>query len=220
MGGRKWSNEENNVLADIAKQGLTLITQMHRLPGRSYDAAKVHASRVGVALSDGAVWSPAERATLRRIYRSNESIKVGVKRLLPHRGYLAAKGEAQRIGLSGTKSRAGREGYSWVEAAIIAILDDGGRMTVKQLAAATGASAHATDTALNRQHGKKFRVGDWSRSSIRGNWAALWELGSGDDAPRPPRKTSSQSSRECRHRMNTLGGASNPFATLMRQVAA
>ncbi|NPT38563.1 hypothetical protein [Paraburkholderia xenovorans] len=220
MGGRKWGEEESKILADIAKEGRTLITQMHRLPGRSYDAAKVHASRHGIALSESSTWSPDERAILRRIYGSNESIKVGVRRLLPHRGYLAAKGEAQRLGLSGTKARRGRDGYSWVEGAITAILEDGGRMTVKQLAAATGAAPNSADWALNRKRGKKFRVGDWTRTSIHGDWAALWELGYGEDAPRPPRKTSSQSAREWRDRQRLCGGQANPFATAMRQVAA
>lgn len=220
MGGRRWTNEEDAVLAAIAKEGLTLISQMHRLPGRSYFGAKIEASRVGIALSQGSPWSPAERATLKRIYKGNESIKAAVCRLLPQRGYLAAKGEAQRLKLGGTITRHGRDGYSWVENAIAALLEDGARMTVKQLTAEIGASANAVDKALNRKRGKKFRVGDWTRTSIHGDWAGMWELGAGDDATRPAPKTPSQSAREWRARKRSGVPGHNPFATSMCQVTA
>ena len=45
----------------------------------------------GIVFKDSISWSAEEQALLRKIYRSKESIKLGVRRLLPSRSYLAAK---------------------------------------------------------------------------------------------------------------------------------
>lgn len=216
---KRWADEENATIEAIAKEGLTLISQMHRLPGRTWNAAKIQASRLDVSISAAVVWTPRDREKLHRIYASNESIKVGLRRLLPHRSYLAAKGEAQRLGLTGTKTRLGRTGYSWVERAIESVLEDGQRLTVKQLAAKTGASINAIDKIVAKLRGKKFRVGDWTRAAGVGNWAGMWELGAGPDAPRPPRKTATECCRTSRERQRIRAGQINPFASLLEQVS-
>lgn len=220
MGGKRWSDEEETVIVDIANSGIPLAVSMHLLPGRTYEGAKTHASKIGVRLSEAKEWTPRERVLLKRIYASSESIKRGVRRLLPLRGYLAAKGEAQRLGLTGTKTRHGRDGYSWVEQAIEAALEDGVRMTVKQLTVKTGASLNAVNKIMAKKRGKKFRAGDWTRASNIGNWAALWELGSGPDAPRPARKTATESCRKWRNRRQIRAGQIDPFASLIQQVSA
>ncbi|MEZ7524028.1 hypothetical protein [Burkholderia vietnamiensis] len=215
MGGKRWSDEETATIAQIAAEGVTLISQMHRLPGRTWAAARIHASRERIVLTEAVAWSPEEQAALRKIYRSNESIKLGMKKLLPHRGYLAAKGEAQRLGLSGTKPRTGRTGYSWIERALETVLEDGGRMTVKQLAQKTGASVNAIGKVLTKQRGKKFRVGDWSRPG----GAAMWELGTARDAPREQRAPADYC-RVYREKCRIRAGHINPFASLVHQVTA
>lgn len=216
MGGRRWSDDEIATMARIAAAGETLISQMHRLPGRTWAAARIVASREGIVFKDSVTWSADEQARLRKIYRSNESIKLGVRRLLPGRSYLAAKGEAQRLGLSGTKPRTGRTGYSWIERALEAALADGSRMTAKQLAAITGASINAIGKVLAKNRGTKFRVADWSHAGA----AALWELGSGPDAPRRARRTSAEACRAYRQRQRIRAGHVDPFATLIQQVTA
>ncbi|RQZ17251.1 hypothetical protein DIE15_12315 [Burkholderia sp. Bp9031] len=216
MGGKRWSDDEIATMKQIAESGETLLSQMHRLPGRTWAAARLYASKEGIAFKESVSWSADEQARLRKIYSSNESIKLGVRRLLPHRSYLAAKGEAQRLGLSGTKTRTGRTGYSWIERAIEDVLANGGRMTVKQLATRTGGSINAIGKVLAKNRGTKFRVADWER--VGG--AAVWELGSGPDAPRRPPRTAADACRAFRERSRIRAGRVDPFASLIQQVTA
>ncbi|MDN7654329.1 hypothetical protein QZM62_12830 [Burkholderia multivorans] len=216
MGGKRWSADEIATLAQIAKEGEPLISQMHRLPGRTWAAARHHAAKNGITFKELTSWSPEDHALLREIYRSNESIKLGVRRLLPHRSYLAAKGEAQRIGLTGTKTRTGRTGYSWIERALEDALAGGNCLTVKQLARKTGASLNAVGKVLAKLRGQKFRVAEWA--SVGG--AAIWALGSGPDAPRRPRRTPSEVCRAYRERSRIRSGRVDPFASLIQQVTA
>ncbi|WOD19819.1 hypothetical protein [Paraburkholderia kirstenboschensis] len=216
----KWTAAENALLAEIANSDMSLCSQMHRFPGRTWDAARTHASRIGISLRAAEAWTPEEVRILKKIWRGNESIKAAVARLLPHRGYLAARGEAQRLGISGCKARTGRTGYSWVARACEEILQDGQRLSIIQLAERTGASRNAVHKALVKLHGGKFRVGEWARFSTFGCNAGLWELGSGPDAPRPPRKSASRANREAKERRMIRAGQGNPFFSIMNQVAA
>lgn len=219
MGGKRWLDEENAQIKTLAEQGLTLIDNMHLLPGRTHDAAKVQASRLGVCLKDAATWTPEDHKLLRAIYRGDESIKAAVRRLLPHRGYSAARHEAQRLGIAGVK-RAGRSGYSWVFAAIEIALEDGKRLTSNQLITVTGASKNAVNTAIRNNHGKKIRIGDYTRESKVGNRSALWELGAGPDAPKPPPKSTAECCRDFKARKRAAAGHFDPFAGLVQQVTA
>lgn len=220
MGGRRWTAEEKAVLKDVAESSVTLLSQMHRLPGRTFDAARNHACRIGLALSASDAWTPEEVRVLKKIWRGDESIKAAVARLLPHRGYIAARGEAQRLGISGSKARTGRSGYSWVARACESILQDGQRLSIIQLAERTGASRNAVYKAIVKLHGTKFRVGEWVHLSTHGNFTGLWELGSGPDAVRPARKSASMSNRDLRERRMIRAGQGNPFFSIMNQVSA
>ncbi|MFP4895604.1 hypothetical protein [Paraburkholderia sp. EG304] len=220
MGARRWSAAEEAVLREVAESDLTLLSQMHRLPGRTWAAARNHACRNGLALRAAEVWSPEEIRLLKKIWRGNESIKAAVARLLPHRGYLAARAEAQRLGISGCKARTGRTGYSWVARACADVLQDGQRLTIDQLSERTGASCSAVDKALRKERGITFRVGEWARLATYGDHAGLWELGGGPDAPRPPRKASSVANRDAQERRMIRAGQGNPFFSLIKQVAA
>ncbi|SMG00348.1 hypothetical protein [Burkholderia singularis] len=220
MGGRRWTDEEKAELASIAREGLHLVSHMDRLPGRTYEAAKIYASKLGIALSDASAWADDERETLRRIYRGNESIKSAVRRLLPHRSYIAAKGEAQRLGLSGTKKQTGRTGLSWVERAIEMMLERHDLLTIRELAEKTGASTHGIGRILVRQRGKKFHVGGWIRERGTGDWAGRWSLGGGIDAARPARQTATEACRKWRMKQRIRAGHVDPFANLIRQVTA
>lgn len=218
MGGKRWTEEEHAVLRKLAEDGLPLIHNMDRLPARTYDGARVHASKKGIVLSECIFWAAWEQERLREIYRSNESIKVGLKRHLPHRSYLAAKGEAQRLGLMGTKKRIGSKGRSWVLRAIELQLADYKQMTIPELVVATNASISAVFQTLNAVRGKKVRVCRWTRRSNVGDWMAVWELGSGADEPRPPRKSPLASQRDWKARKRIRAGHFDPFAALARQV--
>lgn len=220
MGGKRWSDAEKRELAKIAEGGKPLISQMHRLPGRTWEAAKTRASLEGLLLNECDPWPDEDRETLRQIYAGNESIKLGVRRLLPHRSYASAKSEAARLGIAGEISRAGRYGYSWVALAMESALANGARLTVKQLAARTGASIDTVHNKLSKYRGVKFRIGEWTRETLTGDWAARWEIGVGPDEPRPARKTATESCRDYRARQRMRAGPANPFHTLVAQVAS
>jgi len=217
--GKAWTPEEKAILKEVSDSDLTLISQMHRLPGRTFSAARIHASRNDIGLKGPGMWSPAEIRILKKIYRGDESIKGAVAKLLPQRGYVAAKAEAVRLGLTGPKKR-GRIGYSLVAAACEKALEDGQRFTADALSTKTGWKLHAVHRALAKARGKKFRVAEWTRLAIHGDFCAVWEIGTEPDAPRPARKHYSVSNREARVRRSIRAGNVNPFQTLINQVAA
>ncbi|WP_321896014.1 hypothetical protein [Paraburkholderia heleia] len=215
---RLWSDDEDDVLRDVARRGVLLIDEMHRLPGRTYCAARQHAwSHLKLRLGRR-TWSEEEYAILRQIYASDESVKRGVARLLPSRTYNQAKQEAAKIGLANLGVQR-VYGYSSIFYRIERVLADGRKASVKQLAAELGVSISAVGRALNKQRGSRARVGDYGRLS-NGGLEDLWVLGAGPDAPRPPRKTSSEACRGKRARAKVRAGRFDPFATLRQQVAA
>jgi hypothetical protein len=214
---KAWSREEEAILTEISRSTNSLLSQMHRLPGRSWPAARTHASRIGIAMTEARAWSEEEREILRQIWRGKESIKVGMKRL-PGRTYIAAKGEAQRLGLCGKRKRPGRTGYSWVDTAICRVLDANDAMSIGELAKETGASIAAIGKILRSARGKRFHVGGWSRASSVGDWTMKWSLGGGPDAPKPRPKSSRQTCRDWRERKRIRNGEVNPFSTVIAQV--
>jgi hypothetical protein len=220
MGGKRWTDEENAQIAGLAEQALTATDNMHLFPGRTFFGVTMQASRIGVALSLHSGWEQWERDLLTRIYHGRESIKVAVHRLLPHRGYVAAKTEAARIGLTGTRPEGGRTGYSWIFRSIELQLDGGKRMTADDLAFAVGASGSATRQAIEREHGAKVRVGEWKRTRGFEHLTAMWELGSGPDAPRPVPLTSNQLNKRRWARKKEHARSSDPFSTIVQQVTA
>ncbi|MBB5462899.1 hypothetical protein [Paraburkholderia sp. Cpub6] len=219
MGGRKWSEQEDAVLREVSESDVTLLSQMHRLPGREWNSAKCRASKLGLALSNHVEWTEEERAVLREIWTSDMSIKVGMKRL-PRRGYDAARSEAQRLGISGKRGRTGRIGYAFVKPAIIAALEKESPLRADQLAQITGATVRQIHKTLAAGRSTTFRVDDWSRKSTFGDPTACWALGAAPDAPRPARKPTHVSQKESAARMRVRAGRFNPFATLVSQVAA
>lgn len=219
MGGRRWEEHEDAVLRDVAARDVTLQSQMHRLPGREWNAAKCRASKLGIALSNHVEWTPEERAILREIWASETSIKAGMKRL-PRHGYDAARSEAQRLGISGKRGRLGRVGYAYVKPAIIAALENQSPLRADQLAQITGATIRQIHKTLAADRSKVFRVDGWVRKATFGDPAACWALGSAPDAPRPSRKSVQTSQKESAARMRIRRGQFNPFATLVMQVAA
>jgi hypothetical protein len=220
MGGKRWSPEEEATLAAIAKEGVPLISQMHRLPGRTWEGAKGHATELGFRFSEASIWTDAERAILREIYAGKESIKLGVSRRLTGRSYASAKAEASRLEITGSPPRSERTGYSWIDRSIEALLVAGAQMTVKQLAKQIGAQVQSVHNLLSKMRGTKYRIAEWTRETLTGDWAARWELGSGPDARRPARMTATECCRGYRQRLRMRAGAANPFASLVQQVAA
>jgi hypothetical protein len=53
-------------------------------------------------------------------------------------------------------------------------------MTVKQLANRVGAKVQSVHNLLSKMRGTKYRVAEWTRETLTGDWAARWELGTGE----------------------------------------
>ncbi|MFD1557071.1 hypothetical protein ACFSHT_15830 [Paraburkholderia silviterrae] len=213
-----WTREEDDVLRDLARRGVSLIDEMHRLPGRTHAAARQHAWRaLKLRLREDA-WTAREHAILRRIYSSDEAVKHGVGRLLPHRTYSAAKQEAARLGIvnQDVDRVYGRSLIFYRAERALA----GGRMaSIRELAAELNASISATKRALLKQHGKRTRIGDYGHTAS-GGLEALWTLGSAPDVARPAPKAPAVVSRHTRARARVRSGRFDPFATLRQQIAA
>ncbi len=166
-------------------------------------------------------WTDEEIATLRRIYRGKESIKVAVDRLLPHRGYFSARDAARRHGFAGKtpQGKAGRSGYSWLLAAIEAALAQDVAMTNRQIADRLGVDESSVAKLTRKYHGKKFRIAGWARVGER--WAMRWDSAKLPDVPKPPPQTSTQSCRVWRARGRVRAGSpANHFSMLIKQVTA
>lgn len=219
MGGRKWSEQEDAVLREVGATDVTLLSQMHRLPGREWNAAKCRAAKLGISLLNRVEWTAEERQILREIWASNLSIKIGMKRL-PHRSYDAARSEAQRLGIGGKRGTTGRTGYAFVQPAIEAALRKESPQRADQLAFVTGATIRQVHKVLRAGHSKVFRIDGWVRKATFGDPAACWALGSAPDAPRPDPKPAHVSQKESAARMRVRRGRFDPFATLVMQVAA
>jgi hypothetical protein len=215
---KAWSKEEIAILREIAASGETLISQMDRLPGRTWYAARSKGVKCGIHFSEATAWTEEEKQILKKIWRGSQSIKLGLKQL-PHRSYDAAKGEAQRLGLTRPTKKLGRTGYSYVETVIAGILAEGVPMTINDLVKTSGHSYHAIDSILRRRRGTAFHIDSYTRISTFGDVAARWMVGGGKDAERPPRKSPSQSCREYRLRQQLKRGGFNPFLTIAQQVA-
>ncbi|QGZ56735.1 hypothetical protein [Paraburkholderia acidiphila] len=213
-----WTEAEDDVLRDVARRGVPLIDEMHRLPGRTHAGARQHAWNYLKLRLGRHAWTEEEHAVLRQIYASDESVKRGVARLLPSRTYNQAKQESAKIGLANQGVQR-TYGYSSIFYRIERALADGRAASVKQLAGELGVSISAVGRALNKQRGTRARVGDYGRLS-NGGLEDLWMLGAGPDAPRPPRKTSSEACRTKRARAKVRAGRFDPFSTLRQQIAA
>lgn len=215
---RLWTEAEDDVLRDVARRGVPLIDEMHRLPGRTWAGARQHAwSHLKLRLA-ARKWTDEEHAILRQIYASDESVKHGVARLLSTRTYSQAKQEAVKIGLANLGIRR-VYGYSSIFYRIERALAEGRKASVKELAAELGVSISQTGRALNKQRGTRVRVGGYGRLS-NGGLEDLWMLGAGPDEPRPARKTATAACRAKRARAKVRAGRFDPFSTLRQQIAA
>ncbi|MFM0435923.1 hypothetical protein PQQ84_05640 [Paraburkholderia strydomiana] len=219
MGGRRWTVEEEAVLKEVAGSDVTLLSQMHRLPGRDWNAAKCRACKLGLKLTNHVAWTEEERAILREIWASKSSIKAGMKRL-PNRNYDAARSEAQRLGILGKRGTAGRTGYAFVQPAIVSALENESPLSAERIASITGATLRQVHKVLKSEHSTIFRIDGYMRKSTFGDPAALWALGSDPDASRPEPKAARLSRRDYNERKRVASGRFDPFASLMKQVAA
>jgi hypothetical protein len=216
---KAWTELEVATLAEIAARHLPLSSQMHRLPGRTPNAARMHGSRLKIRFSDELEWSDEERAILRRIYAGDKPIKFAVRAELCGRTYRAALSEAIRLGIAGEKSRRPRVGYGWVGAAIDRLLAKR-TMTCEELAAGTGASLASIRKIFQTRPPHKYYVADWIRIGGARGWTPVWGAGDFPDAPRPPRKSARDACRDYRSRRRIRAGRVDPFASLALQVAA
>lgn len=220
MAGR-WTKKEVQVLLEVSKSAVTLASQMYRLPGRTFEGAKCYASKHGIALTRSSAWTTKEVEILTRAWRGAESLKVALARELPHRSYVSARTEAQRLGLTAesARGRKGRKGYSWLLPSIARVLSNGGCLTVAQIAREIGANPRSIGAILRAHHGSQFRIGDWVWPSDK--WAACWSIGGEPDAPKPAPKGARASCRDYQRKVRARKSAAvRAFASIAQQVAA
>lgn len=218
MGAKGWSDEEKATLRKICESGDTLLSQMHRLPGRTYDAAKAIASRkLGVSSSGVVAWTDAEREILKEIWSSEVPIKIGLRRL-PGRSYDSARGMAAHMELP-DKVRAPKGcAGSWLTNAIDRELELRSPQSAQQLAERIGANKGSIRKILNAHRRSKYRISEWTRRSVFGNPIGMWELDSERDTRRPKPMGKAEYNRRHRIRQQMKVGQTNPFAVAMSQV--
>jgi len=127
-------------------------------------------------------WSPAEDAILGELWASDRPLKEGLHRL-PRRTHRAAVAHGYELGLG---ERTIKRDYSPTWEAIKAVLANQ-RLSAKALAVLTGASLRAVSQQLADHHGEDVHIANYSKANARGIPTALWVLGKGEDAARPPR---------------------------------
>jgi hypothetical protein len=186
-------------------------------PGRTLDAVKVHASRLGIVHPSYREWSAEEDAILRDLWFAPRSIKSGLHRL-PNRSYDAAKLRAYRLDL-GLKPPSEKGTQSWVLRAIIKTLSNGIQMTSREIATETGADPGSIQNILARLRGVQFHISGWARVDSN-HLSKRWALGPGEDAPKPPRRPALECHKAFRERRRIKKGLLNPFATAAGFVSA
>jgi hypothetical protein len=211
-----WTNAEDEILRDIYKTR-SLVSQMHRLPGRSFESARMRAHRIGLADPAFSAWTPEEDEVIRRAYANGTPIKVAI-RDLPGRKPRATIARAERIGLTGKFNGTTGSSFSWVEQALRKALDEGMPLTARHLSEVTGASIPGLKYTIRRLHGNGLYIESWANSG--NGYAARWMLGSKRDAKKPEAKRSADSCRQWRARQKLKSTGFNPFAIAMQQVAA
>ena len=216
MGRRKWTPEEDAILADIYSTR-SLVSQIHRLPGRDFNGARMRAHRLGLADASFNAWTPEEDEVIRAAYANGTPIKEAM-RDLRGRKHRATIARAERLGLSGKFNGKTGSTFSWVEQAMRRVLEDGMPLTVYQLAEATGASIPGLYHATRRLHGNGLYIESWQ--GFGNGYAPRWMFGMKRDAKKPAAKSTSDSCRQWRARQKLKSTAFNPFAIAMQQVSA
>lgn len=129
-------------------------------------------------------WTPEEDAVLRQIWAATGSLKEGMH-LLPGRSYRATIAHGQWLGL-GRRVNFKKSRYSPTWDAIKTVLQDKRMRSAVELARETGASRRAVMQQLADHHGAEVRIAGYLKSTGVGYPTALWKLGKGKDAQRPP----------------------------------
>jgi hypothetical protein len=210
MGARHWSFEERETLRSLRKTNATAIDCAAHLPGRSAYAIRCYAKKIGIPFDNG-VYSPEEDEIVRQIWRSEETIKIGLRRL-PGRTYSAIKERARFLKL-GPKTRSPRGIQGWIRQAIIQALTDNPALTAKELSERVGAVEKSVTTVLNHRHGKDFYISAWGKVGAS-NYARRWSLGTKRDAVKPARLTTKEVSARKYAARGIRVGRINPFAIL------
>ncbi|MBN3757194.1 hypothetical protein G3N95_29930 [Paraburkholderia sp. Tr-20389] len=208
-----WTAEEDAIVREIYSTGKPIKCGLDRLPGRSWDAVKTRAYRLGVRRYEAKSWTDAEIKILKKIWKQSGSIK-SLSRKLPNRTYYAISEQAKRIGLpSGAH---GNDQYlSWVDNLVTQFLEKGGAFTANEIADHTGASPRQVRVMLKRGKGKKFHIDSWRM--VDHARVMVWAHGKCADEARPEPQTKSDECKAWRAKQ-TRKNSRNPFAVLMSQI--
>jgi hypothetical protein len=217
MGGKSWTQAEDAKLKEIFESGENIAQCVSLFPGRTYQAIKVHADRVGIEHADYRSWTPGEDQILREIWTTPRNIKEGMHRL-ERRSYEAAKIRAARLGL-GKKTPAEPGTRSWVLRAVMAFLKGGAHKSMNEIADEMGIDRKSIQSTIKAFHGKEFYIASWVQTDAN-HRVMKWALGAGHDAPKPAPKSPAQCNREYRQRNRVSLVKVNPFAAALGLVEA
>ncbi|MGY6240556.1 hypothetical protein ACW910_24240 (plasmid) [Burkholderia ambifaria] len=208
MGKRTWTDKQICTLRDEFSKGTSIKTCAEIL-GKSLFSVKAYASRHDIPHASYSPWTTKEDRILREIWTSPVSIKEGLRRL-PGRTYDAVRVRAEmRLNL-GSKTPAKKGSKSFVMARIRSLIEKNGPMTVDEMAKESGMPRKGIQSILKSNRGTEAHIVGWKRIDSN-HHAALFDLGAGEDAPRPAPKTPDKYWTTYKQKKNISTGKINPF---------
>lgn len=212
---KDWTPEEDAIVRDIYAAGKAIKCHLDRLPGRSYDAVKTRAYRLGVRKHESKPWTKKESRILKKIWTADGNLKAA-SRQLPGRTYEAILTQAGRLGIPAGKHRNDKY-LSWVDELIVDFLEKGGAFTAEEIATHIKASPRQVRAMLKRGKNQKYHIDSWRM--IGHARVMVWAHGKEADETRPAAQTKSEECKAWRAKQ-TRKNKKNPFAVLMSQIGA
>lgn len=212
MGGRVWTDEERARLREWWATDTRIEDFAVHFPSRAPQSIERIGRKMGLPKRRAdREWKPEEDAIVREIWFQKGSLKLHSRRL-PGRSPDAIKSRAARLSLPTDRGDLKCNRFSWVTLAIDAELKKGTPLTAAQLAEATGASEVRINVLFaDGKAGGRYHVAGYARRSGKGQWAALWALGPGEDAVKPAPLTSREVQRRLYAKTRIRAGRFNPF---------
>jgi hypothetical protein len=217
-----WTLEEDQALRALWMASGSIAANAHMVPGRTIAAIKKRAALLSLGFRTNQVerlWRPEEDAVIREAWNQPGAMKLLTAKL-PDRSTGSILQRSRRLGLTGARGSLRAPKYSWCLQVIEDALRKHQPLTARQIAACTDASYERAGQILGKYRGDRFHVEGWIRESAFGCWSARWALGDGEDAPRPPRRATSDVAREWRKRAKLRAARGNPFASMIQQVSS
>lgn len=215
MGAPLWTEEQDAILRENWLNNRDAIDKWaHLIPGRTKAgiAKRAEFLKLGNRMDERA-WSKEDDDRLREAWNSPGPLKWKLDQF-PGRTWPALCNRGVFLGLPRrTAKRVIGMQTAWAEDLIVKALTDSDPLSVKELALASGVSESHVYRLLKDGHGKKYRIAEWTRQRFTGcgDWWPKWELGKGQDAPKPANQTREERNASVRAKRRVKTMQSNPF---------